>query len=132
MLLDLEANSGNGSFMPELEEPEHCNAGSTSLWELHALTRHYHPLVERFARHILMKSPTSGNGALSMEITRKYVFVTCLLAMALVISWHCAKQEFLFNNLILLNVDRRKICTVNMTRLWWRLNLPCRRLPAHR
>lgn len=28
---------GNGLFMPELEDPEHCNAGNTSIYELHML-----------------------------------------------------------------------------------------------
>ncbi len=73
MLLDLDTTSGSGTFLAELEEPEHCNAGSTALWELHSLVRHYHPVVGKFARHILLKSPTTGNGALSMELTRKYV-----------------------------------------------------------
>ncbi|XP_046464634.1 nucleolar complex protein 3 homolog [Daphnia pulex] len=71
MLLDLDTSSGSGTFLAELEEPEHCNAGSTALWELHSLVRHYHPVVGKFARHILLKSPTTGNGALSMELTRK-------------------------------------------------------------
>jgi nucleolar complex protein 3 len=71
MLLDMEASSGAGSFLPELEEPEHCNAGSTVLWELHALTRHYHPVVAKFARHLLHKCPTTGSGQLALELTRK-------------------------------------------------------------
>ncbi|XP_057370340.1 nucleolar complex protein 3 homolog [Daphnia carinata] len=71
MLLDLDTSSGSGTFLAELEEPEHCNAGSTALWELHSLVRHYHPIVNKFARHILLKNPTTGNGALSMELTRK-------------------------------------------------------------
>ncbi|KAI9564697.1 hypothetical protein GHT06_008438 [Daphnia sinensis] len=71
MLLDLDTSSGSGTFLAELEEPEHCNAGSTALWELHLLVRHYHPIVSKFARHILLKNPTTGNGVLSMELTRK-------------------------------------------------------------
>lgn len=77
MLLDLDASSGKGTFLAELEEPEHCNAGSTALWELHLLVRHYHPVVNKFARHILHKNPTSGTGALTMELTRKYVSIYC-------------------------------------------------------
>ncbi len=72
MLLDLDTSAGSGIFLAELEEPEHCNAGSTALWELHSLVRHYHPIVNKFAKHILLKIPTTGNGALSMELTRKY------------------------------------------------------------
>ena len=28
---------GNGLYMPELEDPEHCNAANTALYELHLL-----------------------------------------------------------------------------------------------
>lgn len=83
MLLDLDTSSGSGTFLAELEEPEHCNAGSTALWELHSLTRHYHPVVAKFAKHILLKSPTTGSAALSMELTRKYV---CYLIIGLVLN----------------------------------------------
>lgn len=36
LLLDNESQ-GSGVFLPELEEPEYCNAQNTALWELHAL-----------------------------------------------------------------------------------------------
>lgn len=29
--------SGSGAFMPELSDPEYCNASNTCLWELHLL-----------------------------------------------------------------------------------------------
>ena len=36
LLLDNESQ-GSGVFLPELEEPEYCNAQNTALWELHTL-----------------------------------------------------------------------------------------------
>lgn len=36
LLLDNESQ-GSGVYLPELEEPEHCNAQNTALWELHLL-----------------------------------------------------------------------------------------------
>lgn len=36
LLLDSESQ-GSGVFLPELDEPEYCNAQNTALWELHAL-----------------------------------------------------------------------------------------------
>ena len=35
-LLDNEVQ-GSGFYLPELDEPEHCNAQNTALWELHTL-----------------------------------------------------------------------------------------------
>lgn len=36
LLLDNESQ-GSGVFLPELDEPEYCNAQNSALWELHAL-----------------------------------------------------------------------------------------------
>lgn len=36
-LLDVDPSYGQGIYNAELQEPEHSNAGSTSLWELPAL-----------------------------------------------------------------------------------------------
>lgn len=36
LLLDSESQ-GSGVFLPELDEPEYCNAQNTALWELHVL-----------------------------------------------------------------------------------------------
>jgi nucleolar complex protein 3 len=36
LLLDNESQ-GSGVFLPELDEPEYCNAQNTALWELHML-----------------------------------------------------------------------------------------------
>ncbi|XP_055470125.1 nucleolar complex protein 3 homolog [Psammomys obesus] len=70
LLLDNESQ-GSGVFLPELEEPEYCNAQSTALWELHTLRRHYHPVVQRFAAHLLAGAPSEGSQALKPELSRR-------------------------------------------------------------
>ncbi|XP_028967492.1 nucleolar complex protein 3 homolog [Galendromus occidentalis] len=47
ILLDNEV--GSGHFNPELQDPEHCNAASATAWETTLLTKHYVPMVRRFA-----------------------------------------------------------------------------------
>lgn len=47
VLLDHEA--GSGQFRPELTDPEHANAASSVLWECVLLSKHYVPMVRRFA-----------------------------------------------------------------------------------
>ncbi|XP_031246088.1 nucleolar complex protein 3 homolog [Mastomys coucha] len=70
LLLDNESQ-GSGVFLPELEEPEYCNAQNTALWELHTLRRHYHPIVRRFAGHLLSGAPSEGSEALKPELSRR-------------------------------------------------------------
>ncbi|XP_021108734.1 nucleolar complex protein 3 homolog isoform X5 [Heterocephalus glaber] len=70
LLLDNDSQ-GNGVFLPELDEPEYCNAQSTALWELHALQRHYHPIVQRFAAHLIAGAPSEGSEALKPELSRR-------------------------------------------------------------
>nr|XP_014263805.2 nucleolar complex protein 3 homolog [Maylandia zebra] len=69
-LLDNEIQ-GSGFYLPELDEPEHCNAQNTALWELHTLQRHYHPVVRRFAVHLSQGAPSEGSAALSAELSRR-------------------------------------------------------------
>ncbi|XP_074731034.1 nucleolar complex protein 3 homolog [Strix uralensis] len=70
LLLDNESQ-GSGVYLPELEEPEHCNAQNTALWELHLLQRHYHPTVQKFAAHLIVGAPTEGSGALSLDLSQR-------------------------------------------------------------
>uniref|UniRef100_A0A8D2AE98 Nucleolar complex protein 3 homolog n=1 Tax=Sciurus vulgaris TaxID=55149 RepID=A0A8D2AE98_SCIVU len=70
LLLDNESQ-GSGVFLPELDEPEYCNAQNTALWELHALRRHYHPIVQRFAAHLIAGAPSEGSAALKPELSRR-------------------------------------------------------------
>ncbi|XP_059254145.1 nucleolar complex protein 3 homolog [Mustela nigripes] len=70
LLLDNESQ-GSGVFLPELDEPEYCNAQNTALWELHALRRHYHPTVQSFAAHLIAGAPSEGSQALKPELSRR-------------------------------------------------------------
>ncbi|XP_030344198.1 nucleolar complex protein 3 homolog [Strigops habroptila] len=70
LLLDNESQ-GSGVYLPELDEPEHCNAQNTALWELHLLQRHYHPTVQKFAAHLIAGAPTEGSGALSLDLSQR-------------------------------------------------------------
>ncbi|XP_032463336.1 nucleolar complex protein 3 homolog isoform X3 [Phocoena sinus] len=70
LLFDNESQ-GSGVFLPELDEPEYCNAQNTALWELHALRRHYHPIVQRFAAHLIAGAPSEGSEALKPELSRR-------------------------------------------------------------
>ncbi|KAM4524743.1 nucleolar complex protein 3 homolog [Odontesthes bonariensis] len=69
-LLDNEIQ-GSGFYLPELDEPEHCNAQNTALWELHTLQRHFHPTVRRFAAHLRQGAPSDGSAALSVDLSRR-------------------------------------------------------------
>ncbi|KAK5905402.1 hypothetical protein CgunFtcFv8_001370 [Champsocephalus gunnari] len=69
-LLDNESQ-GSGFFLPELNEPEHCNAQNTALWELHTLKRHFHPVVGKLASHLSLGAPSDGGGALGPELSRR-------------------------------------------------------------
>ncbi|NXC45968.1 NOC3L protein, partial [Penelope pileata] len=70
LLLDNESQ-GSGVYLPELDEPEHCNAQNTALWELHLLQRHYHPTVQKFAAHLIVGAPAEGSGALSLDLSQR-------------------------------------------------------------
>ncbi|XP_062858698.1 nucleolar complex protein 3 homolog [Trichomycterus rosablanca] len=70
ILLDNDMQ-GSGVYLPELDEPEYCHPQSTCLWELHTLKRHYHPMVRKFASHLLVGAPSEGFGALSLELSRR-------------------------------------------------------------
>uniref|UniRef100_A0A672FIN5 Nucleolar complex protein 3 homolog n=1 Tax=Salarias fasciatus TaxID=181472 RepID=A0A672FIN5_SALFA len=69
-LLDNEIQ-GSGFYLPELDDPEHCNAQNTALWELHTLQRHYHPVVRLFAAHLSRGAPSEGSAALNVELSRR-------------------------------------------------------------
>lgn len=67
VLLDLDTSTGDGKFLPELDDPEYCNASSSALFEMTVLSRHYHPIVAKYARHIANGVPGSGPGSLPPE-----------------------------------------------------------------
>ncbi|XP_052426489.1 nucleolar complex protein 3 homolog [Carassius gibelio] len=70
ILLDNEMQ-GSGVYLAELDVPEYCNPQNTALWELHLLKRHFHPMVRKFAAHLMKGAPSEGSGALSMELSRR-------------------------------------------------------------
>ncbi|ELU04426.1 hypothetical protein CAPTEDRAFT_154522 [Capitella teleta] len=70
VLLDTECE-GSGSYMPDLDEPEYCNAHNTALYELHAMRRHYHPVVRQYSDHVLGGAPSEGRRALNLDLSRK-------------------------------------------------------------
>ncbi|XP_075222076.1 nucleolar complex protein 3 isoform X1 [Lycorma delicatula] len=70
ILLELDSSVGQGVYLPELQDPEHCNAASTALYELTALRRHYHPVVCKMAEHIIKNVPTTGEGSLPPYLSK--------------------------------------------------------------
>jgi len=50
-LLDSD-RTGVGKYIPELEDPQHCNAMSSTLWESALLMNHYHPIVSKTAKEV--------------------------------------------------------------------------------
>lgn len=70
ILLDFDSSVGEGQFQPEIDDPEYSNAGSTALYELNFLKRHYHPVVQSFTKHIALGVPASGEGSLSGEYAK--------------------------------------------------------------
>ncbi|KAE8590815.1 hypothetical protein XENTR_v10018217 [Xenopus tropicalis] len=70
ILLDNDSH-GSGIYLPELDEPEYCNAQNSALWEFHILLRHYHPVVQMFAAHLCAGAPSEGSAALKAELSRR-------------------------------------------------------------
>lgn len=71
ILLDTDTSQGSGTFLPELDEPEYCNAATTALWELHLMRSHYHPVIQKLAAHLAIGAPIMGDGQLSQDLSRK-------------------------------------------------------------
>ncbi|VEN58187.1 unnamed protein product [Callosobruchus maculatus] len=70
ILLDLDPSIGEGQYQAEIDDPEYSNAASTALYELTALSNHYHPVVRMFARNIASGVPATGNGSLPGEYAK--------------------------------------------------------------
>jgi nucleolar complex protein 3 len=64
-LLDTEI-SGMGTYMPEVEDPEHCNAFAATAWEFSLLTEHVHPSVTNLARMVLNQDPITEQNILKI------------------------------------------------------------------
>lgn len=70
VLLDVDSSLGQGIYDPFLEEPEHCNASSTALWELTALHRHYHQAVRSLTQYISAGAQSGNSISLSPELAK--------------------------------------------------------------
>lgn len=68
LLLDLDSTTGGGEYRAEILDPEYCNAGAGALYEVALLTKHYHPIINKYARHIASGVPASGEGSLPPQI----------------------------------------------------------------
>nr|XP_054766140.1 nucleolar complex protein 3 homolog [Lytechinus pictus] len=69
VLLDNES-TGSGTFMPEIEDPEHCHAHNTALWELTLIEDHYHPTVRQYAKYVSNGCPLKGEGVPHLQLLR--------------------------------------------------------------
>lgn len=70
ILLDSESTLGSGLYLPEVDDPEHCNPQSTALWELHLLKKHYNPAIKLFSQHILHGCPSQGRFVLPDKLAK--------------------------------------------------------------
>ncbi|XP_071089504.1 nucleolar complex protein 3 homolog [Haliotis cracherodii] len=68
-LFDNEAE-GSGVFRPDIEDPEHCNAQNSVVWELTLLQHHFHPVVRQYTAHISRMAPSTGEGQLAPNLAR--------------------------------------------------------------
>lgn len=70
VLLDTDNSFGDGFFKPELDDPGFNNAHCTSLWEVTALHRHYHPVVQKVAKNIASRVSVEGDACLPISISK--------------------------------------------------------------
>lgn len=70
VLLDLDISVGEGQFQAEIDDPEYANASSTALYEMIRLIKHYHPIVNKFARNIASGAIATGDGSLPGEYAK--------------------------------------------------------------
>lgn len=70
ILLDSEDTVGSGVYYPEMEDPEHCNPQSTSLWEFHVLKKHYNPFIKLYSQYLIHNCPAQGKFSLPNALAR--------------------------------------------------------------
>lgn len=70
ILLDSESTLGSGLYLPEVDDPEHCNPQSTAMWELHLLKKHYNPAIKLFSQHLLHGCPSQGRFVLPDKLAK--------------------------------------------------------------
>ncbi|KAJ1985024.1 hypothetical protein H4R34_000281 [Dimargaris verticillata] len=59
-LMSSEESLANGVYLGELDDPELCNPFATSLWEIQALRKHYHPRVREAVKGLLVQCKNSA------------------------------------------------------------------------
>eukprot|EP00727_Mastigamoeba_balamuthi_P007130 m51a1_g3037 putative nucleolar complex protein (710) ;mRNA; r:915817-918255 len=70
-MLSSEQLSGVGQYAPDLDEPDHCNAWASVLWELDVLMNHYHPGVRKLVGQILGGTePPALRGSVPHELLK--------------------------------------------------------------
>ncbi|KAI4467923.1 nucleolar complex protein 3 [Holotrichia oblita] len=79
ILLDLDSSLGDGDYHAEVNDPEYSNASSTGLYELTLLQKYYHPVVSKFAKHIVNGAPATGEGSLPIQFSKRYGNVLYML-----------------------------------------------------
>uniref|UniRef100_A0A672JAP9 Nucleolar complex protein 3 homolog n=1 Tax=Salarias fasciatus TaxID=181472 RepID=A0A672JAP9_SALFA len=109
-LLDNEIQ-GSGFYLPELDDPEHCNAQNTALWELHTLQRHYHPVVRLFAAHLSRGAPSEGSAALNVELSRR---------APVELFRDYSLKDMTFNPPVDKPPTKKKVIKSNAPQRWWR------------
>lgn len=67
-MLDTDTTTGSGQYDPYLDDPEYCNANAAALYEMTALTRHYHSIVRKVSTYIVSGASTTGAYTLPLDI----------------------------------------------------------------
>lgn len=70
ILMDTDSSVGEGTFLPDVDDPEYCNASNTALYEMVPLRKHYHPLTNAYANHIVR---TTDHRNLVGPYTKMYI-----------------------------------------------------------
>ncbi|KAK7051424.1 Nucleolar complex protein 3 [Halocaridina rubra] len=73
ILLEIDSDGTSGVYSNEVNDPEHSNAASATLWEVQVLNRHYHQIVRQFAEHIAIGSPLHGDKQLPSVLGKRSV-----------------------------------------------------------
>ncbi|BES99446.1 Nucleolar complex-associated protein [Nesidiocoris tenuis] len=69
-LLEADSSVGQGVYLPELMDPEYCNATAATIFETALLQKHYHPTVRELADHIVNGAPATGRHSIDPAISK--------------------------------------------------------------
>mgnify|MGYP002715485911 CR=1 FL=1 len=114
ILLDVEnCGVGSGIFLPEIEDPEYCNANATLNWELINLNHHYNPVVRKFSSHLLNNMKTNE---LPMDLVKKEpleLFEEIETQNNFDLSLSDFKKNYFLKNKVLFNLVNRESSLAN-------------------